>query len=49
LIPSFGPGITARTIDIWSRLLVDHQQIAAARTRSDVIAPTARESFACAN
>jgi ABC-type nitrate/sulfonate/bicarbonate transport system substrate-binding protein len=49
LIPDFGPGITARTIDIWSRLLVDHQQIAAAKTRSDVIAPTARESFACAN
>lgn len=49
LIPSFGPAITARTIDTWSRLLVDHQQVSAARTRADVIAATARETFACAN
>ena len=49
IIPGFGPEITARTIDTWSRLLMDHQQIGAAKTRSEVIAPTGRESFACAN
>ena len=49
LIPSFGPAITARTIDTWSRLLVDHQQVGTARTKADVIASTGRESFACTN
>ena len=49
LLPSFGPGITTRTIDTWSRLLMDHKQIGSAKTRSDVIAATGRESFACSN
>jgi ABC-type nitrate/sulfonate/bicarbonate transport system substrate-binding protein len=49
LIPTFGPDITSRTIDTWSRMLIDHQQIASARTRSDVIAPSARENFVCPN
>jgi NitT/TauT family transport system substrate-binding protein len=47
LLPTFGVGITSRSIDTWSRLLLDHQQISAARARSDIIAATARESFAC--
>lgn len=49
IIPSFGPGITTRTIDTWSRLLMDHQQLGSAKARSDVIAPTGRESFTCPN
>lgn len=49
LLPTFGPAITARTIDTWSKLLVDHKQLASARTRADVVAATARESFACPN
>ena len=27
LIPTFGPEITARSIDTWSQLLVEHQQL----------------------
>jgi NitT/TauT family transport system substrate-binding protein len=49
LIPTFGPEITARTIDTWSKLLVDHQQVSIGRTKADVIAPTGRETFACTN
>lgn len=49
LLPTFGVGITSRSIDTWARLLMDHQQLSAAKTRSDIIAATARESFACAN
>ncbi len=47
LLPTFGPEITPRTIDIWSKLLVDNKQLAASKTRQDVVAPTARESFRC--
>jgi ABC-type nitrate/sulfonate/bicarbonate transport system substrate-binding protein len=47
LIPTFGPDITSRTIDTWSRMLIEHKQIASAKTRSDVIAPSGRENFAC--
>jgi ABC-type nitrate/sulfonate/bicarbonate transport system substrate-binding protein len=49
IVPTFGPGITSRTIDTWSRLLTDHKQISSAKTWSDVIASTGRESFACPN
>jgi NitT/TauT family transport system substrate-binding protein len=49
LLPTFGVGIAGRSIDTWAKLLLDHQQISAARTRSDIIAATARESFACPN
>jgi NitT/TauT family transport system substrate-binding protein len=48
LIPIYGVGITSRTIDTWSQLLVDQKQIAAPKMRSDVVAKTVRESFACA-
>jgi NitT/TauT family transport system substrate-binding protein len=47
LLPTFGVDITSRTIDTWSRMLVDNKQLAAAKTRSDVVAATARESFSC--
>ena len=47
LLPTFGPEITSRTIDTWSKLLVDNKQLGAAKTRQDVVAPTARESFHC--
>ncbi len=47
LIPTFGPDITARTIDTWSALLVEHKQLQAPKKRADVIAATARESFTC--
>ena len=49
LIPTFGVGIASRSIDTWAKLLLDHQQISVARTRSDIIAATARESFTCPN
>jgi NitT/TauT family transport system substrate-binding protein len=49
LLPTFGVGITSRSIDTWARLLMDHQQLTAAKQRSDIIAATARESFACTN
>jgi NitT/TauT family transport system substrate-binding protein len=47
LLPTFGPDITARTIDTWSKLLVDNRQLGAPKARQDVVAPTARESFRC--
>jgi NitT/TauT family transport system substrate-binding protein len=49
LLPTFGPEITTRTIDTWSKLLVDNKQLAAPRMRDDLVAPTARESFRCPN
>jgi NitT/TauT family transport system substrate-binding protein len=49
LLPTFGPEITATTIDAWSKLLVEHKQINAPKVRADVIAPTGRERFACAS
>lgn len=47
LLPTFGPEITARTIDTWSRLLVDNKQLAVPKGRPDVVAASARESFSC--
>lgn len=47
IIPGFGPAITSRTIDTWTRIMVDQKQLAAAKARSDVIAPIAPERFAC--
>lgn len=47
LLPTFGPEITSRTIDTWSTLLVDNKQLAQPKTRKDVVADTARESFRC--
>ena len=49
LLPTFGPEITSRTVDTWSKLLVDNKQLAAPKTRHDVVAATARESFRCSN
>ncbi len=49
LLPTFGPEITPVTIDTWSKLLVDNKQLAAPKTRKDVVADTARESFHCPN
>lgn len=49
LLPTFGPEITSRTIDTWSKLLVDNKQLGTLKTRADVVAPTARESFRCAS
>jgi NitT/TauT family transport system substrate-binding protein len=47
LIPTFGPEITARSIDTWSQLLVEHQQLTKPGKRSDIIAASAPESFSC--
>lgn len=47
LLPTFGPEITPRTIDTWSKLLVDNKLLGTPRTRADVVAATARESFSC--
>jgi NitT/TauT family transport system substrate-binding protein len=49
LLSTFGPEITSRTIEVWSKLLVDNKQLAAAKTRSEVAVATVRESFACPN
>jgi NitT/TauT family transport system substrate-binding protein len=49
ILPGFGPEITARTIDTWSRLMVEQKQTSAPKTRSDVIAGTAPESASCPN
>lgn len=49
LLPTFGPDITPRTVDTWSRLLVDNKQLGAPKARRDVVADTARESFRCPN
>jgi ABC-type nitrate/sulfonate/bicarbonate transport system substrate-binding protein len=49
LLPTFGPEITPRTIDTWSKLLVDNKQLGAPKTRQDVVASTAQESFRCPN
>ena len=49
LLPTFGPEITPRTIDTWSKLLFDNKQLGAAKMRRDVVADTARESFRCSN
>lgn len=49
LLPTFGPEITSTTIDTWSKLLVDNKQLAAPKTRKDVVADTVRESFRCPN
>ena len=41
ILPGFGPDITARTIDTWSKLLIDQNKLPRLPgTRSDVIAPT---------
>ncbi len=47
ILPGFGPDITARTIDTWSRLLIEQKQLTSPRKRSDVIASTGPEHFAC--
>lgn len=47
LLPTFGPEITPRTVDTWSKLLVDNKQLSTPKTRKDVVADTARESFRC--
>ncbi len=47
LMPTFGVDVTARTIDTWAKMLVDNKQLAAPKKRADVVAATARESFAC--
>jgi ABC-type nitrate/sulfonate/bicarbonate transport system substrate-binding protein len=49
LLPTFGLEITSRTIDTWSKLLVDNKQLAAPKKRADLVASTARESFTCPN
>ncbi|MCW5732609.1 MAG: ABC transporter substrate-binding protein [Enhydrobacter sp.] len=49
LLPTFGPEITTRTIDTWSRLLVDNKLLAAPKPRADLVAATVRESFSCPN
>ncbi|MEK7750298.1 MAG: ABC transporter substrate-binding protein [Acidobacteriota bacterium] len=49
LLPTFGPDITTRTIDTWSRLLVENKQLTSPKTRSEVISQTGRETFRCPN
>ncbi len=48
LVPMFGPAITARSIDTWSTLLIQQKNLKAAKSRADVIADIAPETYACA-
>jgi len=48
LVPVFGPAITARSIDTWSTLLIQQKNLKAAKTRADVIADSAPETYSCA-
>ena len=47
LLPTFGLDITTRTIDTWSRLLIENKQLAKPKKREEVVAATAREHFTC--
>lgn len=47
IVPEFGVAITARTIDTWSKLMVEQKQLHTPETRSDVIAQIGQEDFAC--
>ena len=47
LLPTFGLDITTRTIDTWSRLLIDNKQLAKPKKREEVVSATAREHFTC--
>lgn len=49
ILPGFGPEITTRTIDTWSRLLIDQKQLRAPMTRSDVIVTPEQENPICSN
>jgi ABC-type nitrate/sulfonate/bicarbonate transport system substrate-binding protein len=49
IVPVFGLPITTRTIDTWSRLLIDQKLLHAAKTRAEVIAASGQESVACTN
>lgn len=48
LLPIYGVGITSRTIDTWSQLMVDQKQVPAGKTRAQVIAAVAPETYSCA-
>jgi NitT/TauT family transport system substrate-binding protein len=48
ILPSFGPAITAHTIDTWAQLLTQEKLLhGEAKTRSDVIAAIGQQDFAC--
>jgi NitT/TauT family transport system substrate-binding protein len=47
IIGGFGPDITARSIATWSRLMVAQKQLAAPKTRADIIAASAPEHYGC--
>ena len=48
LLPTYGPTIDNRTIDTWAKLVVEQKQVTKAKSRADVIAAAAPESFSCA-
>jgi len=48
LLPTYGPAIDNRTIDTWSKLVVEQKQVTKPKSRADVIAAAAPESFSCA-
>lgn len=48
LVPMFGPAVTARSIETWSTLLIQQKNLKTPRTRADVIADTAPETYSCA-
>ena len=47
LIPVYGPAIDSRTIDTWAHLVVDQKQVKTLKTRADVIASVAPETYSC--
>ncbi|MBV1706232.1 MAG: ABC transporter substrate-binding protein [Hyphomicrobiales bacterium] len=47
LVPTFGPAIDARTIDTWSRLVIEQGQVTRPETRAGVIDAVAPETYSC--
>ncbi|MGN6467762.1 MAG: ABC transporter substrate-binding protein [Rhizobiaceae bacterium] len=47
LIPTFSPAIDSRTIDTWAKLDVEQGQVAKPKSRAEVIAAVAPETYSC--
>lgn len=49
ILPMYGPYITTRTIDAWSKLMIEQKLLKAPKSRADVLAASVSESTTCAN
>lgn len=48
LLPAYGPAIDSRTVDAWSQMVIDQGQVTKGKTRADIIAAAAPETYSCA-